>query len=258
MPRRLVLVLAALAACSGKGTSPARDDATPPQPPVTWRGPSLYTLVEGEVTVGIALRLPGGWAEDAGEARQLVTSPAGSTMSVTLSPAAAAAAPTRTASGSHHEHAVTTAAGTWVVACDVAVVPADRGVFDDLARQCAELVVQHAPDDRVTWKLEVEPADVPLADLSSVTIRYHVTNQSEAPVDAKAYALEWRVDAAASQQLGNAFGNGGYERKWHALPPGESLHDSRKGMKLVDVAGDHVISLHHLGREVARATLHVR
>ena len=90
-----------------------------------------------------------------------------------------------------------------------------------------------------------------------MTVRYTTTNQAKEHVDAKSYALEYQVDGVASMELGMAFGNGGFPKVWTHLPPGDTVDDSRVGMTLVEAPGDHVISLVHLGREVARATLKV-
>ena len=97
-----------------------------------------------------------------------------------------------------------------------------------------------------------------LGKIASVTVRYSATNRSSAPIDAKAYNLEYFIDGESSMTLGMAFGNGGFDSIWMNLPPGKTVTDERVGMAdLVAAPGDHVFAIRHLDREVARATLRV-
>jgi len=260
---RALLAWLAIAGCGRPSSPPAPEqaaavvDAAAAPAPVTWRGPNLYTLVGGEVTVGVTLRPPGGWEEDATDDHEQVTSPSGSTLKVWLVQGRPATAPTRTARTAHHEHPVPVAGGDWLIACEVAVSDADAALFDELAGQCADLSFEYEPDDRAAWAIEVEPAKVRLGKLSTLKVRYRVTNRSKAPLDARAYVLGWQVDGVDSMALDLAFGNGGYLKTWRALPAGDSIADERQGVAFVDAPGEHVITLHHLGREIARAALRV-
>jgi hypothetical protein len=261
--RSSLIVLVWVAACSEPTQTPPARDARPLPPkaapvdaaPVTWTGPNLYTLDEGEVVAAITLTPPR-WAERDIDSFGIV-SPAGSTMSAWLERGPAAAAPTRGDRSYRHEHAVPVAGDPWRVVCDVALVEADAAIFDELVRQCAELPMQYEPDARPSWKLTVTPARAKLAGLDQVVVRYAVTNRGVEPINARAYSLEWFVDGEPSMALGMAFGNGGFENKWLALPPGDTVDDAREGVAITDAPGEHVITLVHLGRELGRVTLKV-
>ncbi|MCB9562485.1 MAG: hypothetical protein H6709_01560 [Kofleriaceae bacterium] len=232
-------------------------DAAPAPAPVTWRGPNLYTLGDDQVTVAVSLRPPGGWAEDTTDDHERLTSPAGSLFEVWLVAGRAPVTTSHTARSSHHEYAIP-GAGEHLVACGVTLVDADLALLDELTRQCDELSFEYEPDARAGWKLEIEPATVSLADLDRVTVRYHVTNQGAAPLDAHAYALAWQVDGVESMALDMAFGNGGYASSERAVAPGASITASRRGVAFVDAPGSHVVTLMHLDHELARATVRVR
>ena len=232
-------------------------DAGAAPAPVTWRGPSLYTL-HGQFTAGVVLMLPATWKESHAAAGMMATSQAGSTIQVWLD-YQRSGEPAPAAGAIHYEHVVPMPDMGWIIGCEVRLVDADAALRDELTQQCAELRYQFEPDGRPLWKLEVVPAQVALAHLDTVTIRYTVTNTDDGPLDAKAYSLGWQLDGADSMALNNGFGNGGYESRWHHLPAGDAISDERVGFRddLLDTPGTHVISLHHLDREVARATLTV-
>jgi hypothetical protein len=275
---RPALVVVAVVACRG-GDKPK---PAPPEPvpavdavvvttdaaPIEWRGPNLYTLDDGDVTVAVTLKPPGTWKEDWTEDHELLTSPAGSTMQVTLvhgdpPPGFGEIRPGVLHQGTGAKavtlHRVTFPTGTWYARCELALVDADAALVSELAAQCDDLDLQQEPDPRIAWTISVKPATVKLAKVGTVTVRYTATNKSTAPIDAKAYSLEYWIDGADSSMLGMAFGNGGFSSIWTELPPGKTVDDERVGMDdLVDKPGDHVLSLRHLDHEVARATLHVK
>jgi hypothetical protein len=276
----LVVVAAcgiSVAACSGgtksssetgRAATPADARAAPADAaPTTWRGPNLYTLVDGDVTIAVVLRPPGGWQEDWTDAHEVVTSPAGGTMKVTIERSDAPSDSDEIRPGVFQHlggatevsyfHRREFPSGPRLVHCAVSLPDADAPLFSDLARQCDQLEMQYEPDPRVEWTIEVDPKKVSLAKTSTVTVRYTATNTAKEHVDAKAYSLEFWIDGAPSMELGMAFGNGGFSKVWTHLPPGDTVDDSRSGMELVDAPGDHVITLVHLGRELARATLKV-
>ncbi|EDM79906.1 hypothetical protein PPSIR1_22731 [Plesiocystis pacifica SIR-1] len=266
-PRALssAFVLAALA-CTGCGErdSPAPatpDTATPstiaepdaPAPALQWRGPNRYDLRLGELTVGAGLKVPGApWTERYAGARAQLESPAGSALTLTLEPGAVR----EPARSGHHEHAVGAAAPHRVV-CAFSLAPEEAGLLDALTRECAELSIEFEPDPRVSWAIELEPAVVSMAQRDELSIRYRVTNDGDATLDASAYGLQWKLDGEDSMVLGMAFGNGLRDGRWAALPPGASVDDRRVGLELADAPGEYTITLHHLDHEVARATLKV-
>ena len=266
-----VLLLALAVACSGgeqpKAPEPPVAVAPRDAAPMTWRGPNLYTLIDGDVTIAVALKPPGTWTEDAADDHELLTSPAGSTMKVTIVRGDPPPDFTESRPGVYQRgsgtsgvwlHTVTFPAGRWFARCEVAIVAADAALYPELARQCEELPLQQEPDPRIAWTLEVRPARVKLGAIGTVTVRYTATNRSNAPINAKAYNLEYWIDGESSMTLGMAFGSGGFESTWMALPPGKTVDDERVGMDdLVSTAGAHVFSLRHLDHEVAGATLHV-
>lgn len=276
--RFALAVLVVVVACKG-GTPEAKVKAPEPPPaidaavaitdaaPMEWRGPNLYTLDDGDLTIGVTLRPPGTWKEDWTEDHELLTSPAGSTMQVTLVHGDPPAGFGEVRPGVFHTgsganavtmHRVRFPTGTWFARCELAIVDADAALVSELAAQCDDLDLQQEPDPRIAWTIAVVPATVKLTKVGTVTVRYTATNKSTAPIDAKAASLEYWIDGVDSSMLGMAFGNGGFPAIWNKLPPGKTADDERNGMDdLVDKPGDHVLSLRHLDHEIARAKLHV-
>jgi hypothetical protein len=224
---------------------------------IQWRGPNRYDLKLGDLVVGAGLKVPGKpWAEDYAGPRARFESPAGSTREVRLEPGESKTELRRDGQSYHHEHAVAVEAPHRVI-CEFTLVSEDAALLDDLARECSELGIEFEPDPRARWEIELQPATVPMAARSKLNIVYRVTNEGTDPLNAKSYSLAWKVNDEGSMSLGMAFGNGGYERTWRQLPSGATIEDRREGVHIADAPGEYVITLHHLDREVARATLRV-
>jgi len=109
----------------------------------------------------------------------------------------------------------------------------------------------------ITWAIEVSPARVSMAHRDKVRVTIRATNTTSAVRDPQRDPLDVLVDGKSSMELSMAFGNGGRERAWSAIPPGRTVEDARSGMELVDAPGDHVIAIVHDGHELARTVLHV-
>lgn len=113
-----------------------------------------------------------------------------------------------------------------------------------------------APPGTVAWTLVVAPARVTMARRAQVSVQITATNRGARTVD-PGRSLEFTVDGTPSMELGMAFGNGGMEASWTALPAGATVRDERIGMELVTAPGEHVIVMSQGGAELARAVLHV-
>jgi hypothetical protein len=272
--RPALMVVAVVACRGGDKPGPAPPESLPAVDativtadavPIEWHGPNVYTLDDGDISVAVTLSPPGTWKEDWTEDHELLTSPAGSTMQVTLVHGEPPPGFGEIRPGVLHQgtgaravtlHRATFLSGTWYARCELAIVDADAALVSKLAAQCDDLFLQQEPDPRIAWTIEVKPAAVKLAKVGTVTVRYTATNRSTAPIVA---SLEYWIDGASSMTLGMVFGNGGFSSIWTELPPGKTVDEKRSGMNdLVDKPGDHVLSLRHLDHEVARTTLHVK
>jgi hypothetical protein len=109
----------------------------------------------------------------------------------------------------------------------------------------------------IIWTLDCAPSTVSMAQRGSVWIFVHATSTVPGKTPTEHELLEWKINGADSNELGMAFGNGGYAQEWDALPDDETVTDRRHGMAIVDAPGLYVISISLHGVEVARTTLHV-
>jgi len=202
-----------------------------------WMGPSLFQLdAGGGATIAFGFDRPQGWKTDADARHMLLTSPDGSTVEV--KPDA-------------DPHVL--------VDCNIALSKADEHWRAALSKQCDHLTVTREPDPRITWKISVEPDTFAQKDQAKATIRISATNTTQDVIAPWRDQLDLQLDGAPSTELGMALGNGGRAGAWQKLPAGQTVDDSRDGFDdLFAHAGDHVLSLVHLGHEVARTTVHVR
>jgi hypothetical protein len=199
-----------LVACGS--SSPARSQA-----PVEWTGDSLYTLVDGDVTVGVELDRPTSWV-DASNDRAVTFRNADSSVEVTLGPGDA---PTCALHLGDDD-------------------PARAG----FAKECAALTFWRAPDPTLTWTITATPE-------GNVIIA--ATNHGTSPVRPPRDLLHLTIDGKESPDFAEAFGNGFTKGGWRALAPGATVDDARGGLALGG-AGVHTLVLSLLGHEVARTT----
>jgi len=117
--------------------------------------------------------------------------------------------------------------------------------------------IDAAPPAAIVWSIDCAPSTVAMASRASVMITIHATNTTSAVRDPERDPLEFTVDGVSSMELSMAFGNGGRDAAWEAIPPGATEVDQREGMEIAASPGDHVIVMSHAGRELARTTLHI-
>lgn len=228
-----------------------------PSEPPEWRGPNRYDLKTGNFVVGAGLKVPGQpWIESYEGPRARFDSPTGSVFELRLEAGRAARDPIQEGRTRRHEHPVPLQTPHRVI-CEFTLTDEDASIHDELEQHCSDLRIEFEPDPRARWEILLEPGTVSMAKRSKLDLRYRVTNEGTDPLDAKAYSLDWRVNGEGSMSLSLAFNNGRYPRTWHQLPPGESIEDRRVGVHIADKPGEYVITLHHLGHEVAQATLRV-
>jgi hypothetical protein len=95
-----------------------------------------------------------------------------------------------------------------------------------------------------------------MAQVGQFTLTVRATNQGTRVVDPQymgcdagsnpCLASSWLVDGGPDFALNLAFGNGVREDRWSALPPGETISDSRKmGDALFTAPGRHQITFRH-------------
>ncbi|MCE9579034.1 MAG: hypothetical protein K8W52_38270 [Deltaproteobacteria bacterium] len=93
------------------------------------------------------------------------------------------------------------------------------------------------------WQLRAVPPRLTMKDRAAFRLRIEVTNTAAAPVDASDGYATFTLDGQASQALDLAFGNGGREARWRALPPGDTVSDERAmGEDLFPAPGAYAIS----------------
>src|SRR5262249_20122723 len=73
----------------------------------------------------------------------------------------------------------------------------------------------------IVWSLECVPSTVTMAQRASVMYTIHATNTTSAVRDPERDPLDFTIDGVSSMQLAMAFGNGGREAAWDAIPPGK-------------------------------------
>lgn len=109
------------------------------------------------------------------------------------------------------------------------------------------------------WELKVDPSAFALSDLERVRVSLTVRNDGTDTLDPLRFRPhDLRVDGEQSMALSLAFGNGITGPRWSSLPQGQSATDERVGVVFVETAGEHVISAHRAGEELARVTITVR
>jgi hypothetical protein len=266
MKLRCVVLVAMAGACGRKPAATPAQDAGPVARVVATPGidaavqpavPTTYALADAGLAVQVLLVAPARWSDRYDPPERIAfTTEQGSWVTIGVGTPSEVAAGTF-ALTEHHPVAIADQADGRTLDCTIALVQADLGEKEAMGALCAGVDARAVPDDRVAWTIEVTPSTVALADQEQVEIRFTATNQSDKTLDPTRSSLTIEIDGETPQVLGLAFGNGGRGREWSALPPGDAASDSRSGMKLVDAAGDHVVSLSRMGHELARTTLHV-
>lgn len=208
MKRALLLVVACGSSSSPKSGGPA-----------AWTGDSLYTLVDGDTTVGVEFDRPQPWRDTSDAHAFRATSSSGGTVEIALG------------------------AGD-VPACALHLTDDDAPYQDGLARRCASLTYWRAPDPSLTWTVTATPDG---------NIVIAATNHGTAPVTPPRDLLHFVIDGKDSPDFAEAFGNGFTKAGWRPLAPGATVDDARGGMSLGG-PGDHTVVLTLFGHEVARTT----
>lgn len=106
------------------------------------------------------------------------------------------------------------------------------------------------------WELIALPPKLTMAERASFRLRRQVTNTGDAPADATAAYASFTLNGERSMGLDLAFGNGGRESRWSALPPGEKASDDRAMGDLFEAPGDYTITM-TTGDQTSTVTVHV-
>ena len=94
-----------------------------------------------------------------------------------------------------------------------------------------------------------------MATRDQLTLQVAATNDSKEMRDAKRERM--RISSNVGGTPGRFFGNGHHDKRWRALPPGESVSESYMlGTNLLLEAGDIVISVESEGAK-ATCSVHV-
>jgi hypothetical protein len=123
---------------------------------------------------------------------------------------------------------------------------------------------REAGDGGIAWDLTAEPSTAfPMAKRGDFKLWIVARNDAPAVADTERDALRYEVNGSESTMLEMAFGNGGRDRRWYALPPTQTLREARGGStdptfgeSLFPHPGDYRLTLRREGRVVA--TLDVR
>ena len=75
----------------------------------------------------------------------------------------------------------------------------------------------------ITVELIAEPTNLSAAHFDDFTVGFTVRNLGQSTLDPELNLSELRVNGAVSHDWGMALMNSGHERKWKALPPGDSV-----------------------------------
>lgn len=118
--------------------------------------------------------------------------------------------------------------------------------------------------DAIAWELTAEPSAIlPMARRGDFALWIVAHNVSPGVTDTSRDGLSYEVNGVESTMLEMAFGNGGRERRWGALPPGETVREARGGRSdpsfgesLFPRPGDYHVVARQRGHVVA--TLDVR
>lgn len=109
----------------------------------------------------------------------------------------------------------------------------------------------------VTVELQL-PATVATAQLGEMMIAFTVRNLGTQTIDPQLNASELRVNGKVAADWNMALGNSGHEKKWHALPPGDTISGRWPlGKELFATAGDYTVTLTVMGVASAPVTVHV-
>ena len=117
----------------------------------------------------------------------------------------------------------------------------------------------------IAWELVATPsATFPMAKRGDFELWIVAHNLGPGVQDTARDRLAYRVNGKESMMLAMAFGNGGREREWSALPPGKTLREARGGstdpsfgQSLFPAPGDYHLTIEELGRLVAALDVHV-
>ena len=109
-----------------------------------------------------------------------------------------------------------------------------------------------APDIR--WRLLAEPAEVRFAERGTVRITIEATNAGKTTVDPEQHLGQWTLQGEPHMGLMLWFGNGRRVLEWFALPPGQTVTDTRtSGESLFEAPGTYTIAYIHPAGHVATA-----
>jgi hypothetical protein len=107
----------------------------------------------------------------------------------------------------------------------------------------------------IRWGLSCTPAKLTMATRDQLNVEIKATNETRETLDTLRHWLSFKNEG--NGRLSMAFGNGHRDKKWTALPPGETLTESRMmGESLLPRVGDIQIALFSDGA-TATCTVHV-
>lgn len=107
----------------------------------------------------------------------------------------------------------------------------------------------------VRWGLGCTPAKLTMATRNQLEMIVTATNQSKETLDTERHRIS--VSSDSGGHPGRFFGNGHHDKKWRALPPGESVSETWNiGETMLPKAGDSIITITHEGAK-ASCSVHV-
>ncbi|MBL8741730.1 MAG: hypothetical protein JNK04_11570 [Myxococcales bacterium] len=141
-------------------------------------------------------------------------------------------------------------------ALSVVTAPESAAGVASVAAASATAVVDASLSKRgIRWGLSCTPAKLTMATRDKLNVEISATNETKETLDTLRQRLSFKNEGRA--RLSFAFGNGHRDKKWTALPPGETLTESRAmGEALLPRTGDIEITLFNDGA-TATCTVHV-
>jgi len=111
----------------------------------------------------------------------------------------------------------------------------------------------------IAWDLTAEPSTAfPMRKRGEFELWIVARNDAPTIADTERNALRYEVNGQDSMMLTMAFDNGARDRRWRALPPGETLREARGGsgdptfgQELFPAPGDYHLRLRRDGQVVA-------
>lgn len=110
----------------------------------------------------------------------------------------------------------------------------------------------------ITVELRADPKQVTPANRADFLVGFTVTNAGTEVLDPDLNRSHLLVNGAAAKPWNMALGNSGHEKKWRALPPGESVSGRwHLADELFPTPGDYQLVLEVMGVKSAPVTVSV-